>query len=258
MKSVSPRDVQSAVASATDRPAQARIDSHDSADPALPGKRGGDDRSSRDVVVNAIIDGLYGGVYAPGARLVEAQLTTDFGVSRGPVREALNRLEALGIVSLSANRGAEIRKLTIVEAIDTLTVMQTLVALAARLAAEHGMAAADRAGIDAILDRLKRTPDGPEAWADTAIARDGFYAKLIDIAGNAELRRVTSAAHIHLVRVQFAIETQLVDRYRHADYRAIAKAVEAGSPIRAAAAVQRHFQRGIDILRALATRPSYR
>ena len=53
--------------------------------------------SPRDVVFRDIIRGLYEGRFAPGQRLVEGDLTTLYGVSRGPVREALSRLAAEGI-----------------------------------------------------------------------------------------------------------------------------------------------------------------
>ena len=49
------------------------------------------------VVYRGIVDGLYRGRYVPGQRLVEADLTRDFEVGRGSVREALSRLAAEGL-----------------------------------------------------------------------------------------------------------------------------------------------------------------
>jgi len=63
-------------------------------------------------VVDAIVSGIRLGRFVPGQKLVEADLTESIGVSRGPVREALKRLAAEGIVSLTRHRGAYIRVLT--------------------------------------------------------------------------------------------------------------------------------------------------
>ena len=53
--------------------------------------------TSPDRVVDAIIRSIRTGVYVPGQRLIEADLTRDYHVSRGPVREALKRLAAEGV-----------------------------------------------------------------------------------------------------------------------------------------------------------------
>jgi DNA-binding GntR family transcriptional regulator len=63
-------------------------------------KRPNDSRSLREIILRAIIRSLYEGRYDLSQRLIEAELTAAHGVSRGPVREALNRLAAMGIVEL--------------------------------------------------------------------------------------------------------------------------------------------------------------
>ena len=77
-------------------------------------------RSFDDQVVAALIRGLQDGRYVPGQRLIEADLTKELKVSRGPVREALKRLAAEGLVSLIPHRGAYIRALTRDEVHDML------------------------------------------------------------------------------------------------------------------------------------------
>ena len=48
--------------------------------------------------------------YEPGQRLVEQRIAEEFGLSRTPVREALRRLEAEGLVVAERNRGARVRR----------------------------------------------------------------------------------------------------------------------------------------------------
>jgi DNA-binding GntR family transcriptional regulator len=52
--------------------------------------------------------GIEGGAFAPGQRLVIDSISRDLGVSQVPVREAIRRLEAEGLVKFSANSGAEV------------------------------------------------------------------------------------------------------------------------------------------------------
>ena len=56
-------------------------------------------------------DGILAGRYAPGQRLIEADLTRDLGVSRGPLREAFRKLTAEGLIESVPNKGAVVRRL---------------------------------------------------------------------------------------------------------------------------------------------------
>lgn len=99
--------------------------------------RGGDERSSASLVsgvVDAIVDGVMKGRYAPGQRLIAADLADEYQVSRAPVREALHVLAGEGVVELIANRGARIRRLTVQERIDFLEFTEAICVLGVRLA----------------------------------------------------------------------------------------------------------------------------
>ena len=86
-------------------------------------------------MIEAITDGVKDGRYAPGQRLVEADLTAELGVSRGPLREALGRLAAEGVLELEPYRGAVVRRLTREDVEDLFSVREVLEGEAARLAA---------------------------------------------------------------------------------------------------------------------------
>jgi DNA-binding GntR family transcriptional regulator len=55
---------------------------------------------------------MLDGSLLEGARLTEDQLAKQLGISKSPVREALNRLEAEGLIRIQARRGANVRKFT--------------------------------------------------------------------------------------------------------------------------------------------------
>lgn len=206
----------------------------------------GESRSPREQVIRNIIRGLYDGRYQPGQRLKEAELTRSMGVSRGPVREAFNRLAANGIVSLNLQRGAQVRKLSLEEAIGILVIIQSLVGLAARFAAER-IAPPDAGRLQQALDRVAGF-DPASSAPDHALARDHFYATLSEMSGNAELKRILHTVQIHLIRTQYRVAMADTHRYRHTDYRRIAAAVTAGKPAAAEKAARSHIGRAIDAL----------
>lgn len=75
--------------------------------------------------------------YPPGSRLVEARIAEDLGLSRTPVREALRRLEAEGLVLSEPNRGAMVRPLSETEVVDLYGLRIRLESYAAEVAAER-------------------------------------------------------------------------------------------------------------------------
>ena len=203
---------------------------------------------TREVVVRDIVKGLYDGRYEPGQRLQEAQLTATYGISRGPVREALNALSAMGIVDLTPQRGAQVRVLGIEEAIDTLIVAQTLIGLSARLAAERASQSPQRDKLVKSLEGIFAF-DAEAAGADFGIARDSFYGSITAMASNLELSRVLPTVRIHLIRVQFRSVLRAHETRWRGDYRRIADAILAGRPGKAEAAARKHLGRAIDRLR---------
>src|SRR5690606_31825359 len=103
----------------------------------------------------AIRDAVEDGRLAPGHRLVEADLTRDYQVSRGAVREALRLLAVERIVDLVPNRGAVVRRMTPKEILDTMTVRIALEGLAAALAARNIEAGGNRKRMEAFFARYE-------------------------------------------------------------------------------------------------------
>lgn len=201
----------------------------------------------RERVVRDIVQGLYEGRFVPGQRLTESQLTAEYAASRSTVREALNQLAASGIVVLTQQRGAQIRLMSIQEAIDSLVVTGHLYALAAQLAAKHVGRPGAKKSLQAALDRVTAF-DPSSISPEHTLARDHFYFVLAGIAGNSELTRVLPGAGAHIFRVQFRTMLRAADRQRHADYSRIAEAVLHGRATAAAVAVRLHVKRAIDCL----------
>lgn len=192
-------------------------------------------------VYNKILQGIFEGRYVPGQRLIEADLTRDLKVSRGPVREALNQLAAQGIISLTMHRGAYVRSLTQPEVLDILALIEVLIGLAAKLAAENIDAPGARADLQMNFEALMALEDRPDRF-HFAQARDSFYRSLVRIGRNRDLARVLPSIQVNLVRIQLMAYNSTTQRVRFEDFRQIVNAIEAGKSREAEAAGRRHIQ----------------
>ena len=217
-----------------------------------PGRNKPAPGGAREFIVHDIIRRLYDGQYEPGQRLQETQLTATYGMSRGPVREALNALAAMNIVELAPQRGAQLRVLRIEEAIDTLVVAQNLIGLAARLAASQDPNSKAGEKFKACVDALQQfEPDADDS--QFAIARDNFYRALTAMAGNSELSRILPTVRVHLIRVQFRSLLRVTDSTRLQDYQRIADAVLSGQARQAETAARAHIERAIARLKSFSS-----
>src|ERR1700759_1899644 len=79
-----------------------------------------------DLAYLSIKQHLLHGKLVEGARLTEESLATQLGISKSPVREALNRLESEGLISIEARRGAYVRTFTSEEARDLYDLREVL------------------------------------------------------------------------------------------------------------------------------------
>jgi len=125
------------------------------------------------------------GRYKPGERLVEEKLSSELGISRVPVREALRTLAAEGLVLLRPNRGASVAPISPELAGDLVEVRATLEGLNARLAARHRDAR--------ILEELRAVLEHGNHAArvrsvpDLVRLNGEFHDKLAEAGGNAIL-----------------------------------------------------------------------
>ena len=80
---------------------------------------------------------ILSGELKPGSKISEPALARQYGISRGPLREALHRLQERKLITRSANQGARIVQLTPETLIELFAVREALEGMAARLAAMH-------------------------------------------------------------------------------------------------------------------------
>lgn len=120
-------------------------------------------RSSNKDAYGLILEAIDVGVYKPGDRLVESDLAERFGVSRTPIREALQRLETQSLLARDG-RSLIVSSLDHNQMAELYVVRSELEGLAARLAARHATPEEVRVLVDMVKDDQKLVND-PSALA---------------------------------------------------------------------------------------------
>jgi GntR family transcriptional regulator of vanillate catabolism len=103
-------------------------------------------------VTDALREAILNGEFGPSERIQEVALSERLGVSRTPVRTALQSLAVAGMLEYSANRGYSVRRLRRDELLSIFDIRGVLEGLACRFVAEHGLGAKDRAIFEQALE----------------------------------------------------------------------------------------------------------
>lgn len=203
---------------------------------------------------NRLLDALRDGRLSPGDRLRETEIAERFGVSRTPVREAIRKLEADGIVTHVPRQGASIRTLEYAEVMDLYEMRAVLEGTAARLAA--------RAGSDIEIEELF---DMNQTLADVGSTPEAFelnrqfHAAVLDAAKNRFLTRsITSLQKALMILGPTTLSEP--DRVAKAveEHFGVLGAIKSRDGERAEAAMRAHIEAAQRIrVRSLRARPHY-
>ena len=153
-----------------------------------------------DQVHAALREQILSGELERGSRLPQETLAAEFGVSRTPLREALRRLAAEGLVTLQPNYGATVSQLDFGDMRDAWTARLVIEPPAARMGAERRP--------EAELDRMQAAIDHQRAVGDPAASLDAnrdFHLALVAASGNPHL--IHLAELLWVARISVAIYT---------------------------------------------------
>jgi DNA-binding GntR family transcriptional regulator len=130
-------------------------------------------------------DDIISGALSPGTELHEVALASSFGVSRGPIREALGRLATEGLVTIRPRRGAVVRALSSEEFIEAYQVREALEMMAVRLAVPK-LTDEDLDAMERLVDEMARRADEGDVPAFFE-ANAEFHQRFFAASGNAML-----------------------------------------------------------------------
>ena len=177
----------------------------------------------------------------PGTELIEVALAEQLGVSRGPLREAIGRLAAEGLVTVSPRRGAVVRSLSKEEFLELYQVREALERKAVQLAVPR---LADEqfeelAALNEAMEAHARKNE-VEAFFEANLA---FHARLLEASGNGKLQELYRQLLGQLGRYRFRSLTLRGNLQRSvSEHKAILRAAKRGDAERAARLMAEHIR----------------
>ena len=203
-------------------------------------------QSVADQVYEVLRERIAGGEIERGSRLHQEDLAKEFNVARTPVREALRRLAAEGLVDLYANRGARVA---------TATDEQLRSSYETRLVVEPGAARLAAARMLPEPLALMRKAIADEEQAGTSAAKHfkanrAFHLAIVKGTGNPQL--VQFMEHVWIGRIGATLYEAHVDpaglSADHEAHRSIAEAIAEGDGEAAESLTRGHLERATELL----------
>ena len=223
-----------------------------------------DHGTKADDLALALEEAIVSGEIPPGSVLRQEHLSEQFQVSRTPVREALRRLAALGLVTFEPNRGVRVRMLALDELREAFLVRAELESLATEIAtpkmAEDGLVAlehAERRFSDATRALIEMSHAGEqnlELAREWLHANHSFHDVIYEAAQAPLIERMAKAARRpFLVKPVWATGAELDDLYLKNDrqHTAIRQAIAARSPEGARVLAREHVLSSGRLLEAI-------
>ena len=137
----------------------------------------------------------------PGTKISETELAAQYGISRGPLREALQRLESRGLIERIAHVGTRVVSLNLNELLEIYQVREALEGLACRLAAEN-MSDDEIAQLSELL--IKHGADSEIQSGHAYFQKEGdldFHYQIVKGAKNEHLAKQILSDMYHLLRM---------------------------------------------------------
>jgi DNA-binding GntR family transcriptional regulator len=141
-------------------------------------------RALKEIILERLRQEIVEGVYKPGTHLIEQSLASQYGVSRGPVREALAQLEQAGLVAIQPRRGTVVTELSLSEAWEIYTLRGHLEQLAVRFARDHWTAESSEQ-LALLVSQMERL--GPNDWLPAAHLDQQFHGVIVRASVNGTL-----------------------------------------------------------------------
>ena len=200
-------------------------------------------RTLADRVCDEIVTAIVVGDIPPGHKISEPELAKVYGISRGPLREAIRRLEGLRLVERKPHIGARVVKLSAKELIEIYCVREALEGMACRLAAEN----MPQDEIDSLRTLLNEHEQSIEQLDGRSyFQKEGdldFHHRIVQGSKNEKLLEFLGGDLYHLVRMyryQFSASSSRPTRALK-EHRQILDAIESRDPELAEMLMRRHI-----------------
>ena len=187
---------------------------------------------------------IMAGELQPGERLSEVTLAKRYGISRGPLREAIGRLEGRNLVERVANQGARVVSLNEAQILDLLVIRESLEGMACRLAATR-IKPAELKRLHGMLDSHARDA---RVVSEKGYFQGGgdldFHYRIVRASGNERLIKMLDEDMYSLLRLFRQRLSTAPGRPAQAleEHRVVLAALDARDPDAAEAAMRTHIR----------------
>jgi DNA-binding GntR family transcriptional regulator len=198
------------------------------------------------------------GELRPGERVNEQALANHIGVGRNSAREALRALEQAGLVRIVPNRGAEVRRLSLEEAMDLYEIRAGLSRTAGRLAALR-LTGDEEQALSTLIEKMDAALASRDAGEYQALNNE-FHRQLMNATKNPRLIKINQAVEEELTLYLYKGVYSYTQMQRSAkEHRDLFEALRTGQADAAAQAFENHVQTGKKrMLDTVSTNPSDR
>jgi DNA-binding GntR family transcriptional regulator len=199
--------------------------------------------SLADQAFQKIVAAISHGDFAPGEFIKEARIAKQLGISRGPLREAMNRLEGRNLVERRPRLGVQVVSLSRRDLVELFTMREALEGMACRLAASV-MSSEDIDQLSALLEahgQSEGVRSGSVYYQGSA--NEDFHFRIVRGSGNERLIKALCDELYYQIRIYRYRSSVRPGRTRTAfeEHRMIVEALRARDPDRAEAAMRKHI-----------------
>lgn len=194
----------------------------------------------REQVVDALRDAIVQGEFKPGQTLVETDLANQLGVSRAPVREALQILNGEGLLETVPYRGTTVRRLTKSDIEELYSLRSVLEVFAVRRIIAHKRPE-DIKVLRAHFQDMLETADKGDLRKINDIDRS-FHTTLIELSGHSMLISIWSSVTLRVRQVMALLNELNADMKQIAyNHLPLIEAIEAGDEAKATELIAQHI-----------------
>lgn len=216
---------------------------------ARPADARADGRAAAELTYRAVREQILRGERVGGDWLRETDLAAELGVSRTPVREALRRLAAEGLVRHAPNRGVQVQSWTVEDLEEIFSLRTVLEPWGSALAATQGGADVD--ALAALATAMDQAAGGPDPdFATLTELNNQFHRAVLAASGNSRLVTLMDAIiQVPLVLRTFSLYTPEALHRSLAHHHELVAALQARDPQWAESVMRSHVRSAWNTLR---------
>jgi len=196
-----------------------------------------------DVIYHRLLDAIYQGKLTPGSVVNELALAQEFGISRGPVREAVRRLQGIQLITRQPYGKSRVISLSTESAIELFELRMALEGMACNLAT--------RRMSDSDIDQLLRELENHHPKAGSPPRVFDFHERIVRACGNTRIINALCSDLYHLLRIYRHHSTSVVIERKEDAYEEhwqILQAMKARNAALAESLMRSHIGRAADNL----------